>query len=955
MNLYFFADLLSDIDENLIAASEAAKKSTAKSSIHTRTRVYFIAAAIVMVMLATIATVIAFQRENGSNPGGIPEESQSNEESQSSLPNPNDYFVIENGILLSYTGKESEIFIPEGVVTLSADAFVNAKSLKIIHLSKTLETVEEKCLSNCESLEEVHAAENGNLTEVGGMIFSMDGTKIIYVNKTEKLPEVLIFPEGLEVIPDFAFSGRDELKKIVFPQSMRTIGEYSFQMCSSLTEVEFGGTRAVEDSAFRLCIALKKLTFHDVITIYEDAFYLSPISEVDFGNRLRQVQINAFRGNEMTEVTFPETLKTLYQLSFYGSIQTVFFEGAPYQWEKVEVAGNAFGPSSTNQVEIVCLKENPEENPLQYYSNGNGTCSVGPSASRLNSGVIEIPQKSPAGDDVTAIKDFRDCVNITKVILPEKIQSLPNYAFAGCINLESIEMPGVQRLGISSFHGCEKLTSVVLPDALTVIPESAFQACRSLENINWPSDLRIIRKTAFSECDSFTSITVPQTVTTIGECAFSYCRNLVSVDMSKMTVTSFGFGVFSECHALTDVALPPTLRELERGMFANSAIETITIPDSVVVCHLNMMPRLKTVQFGANVTTLTMTDSTAIESITIPSTVTEIGIEAFKNCTSLRTVIIPDTVTAIHKVAFQNCTALASITIPNSVTSIGMRAFEDCKALASVTIPYSVTAIDEKAFLNCTALETAILQSPVAGTQMFEGCSRLKTLTLSQNLKEIPIFAFRKITSLETLICESSILTEYMFEGCSNLTSVSLSPTLQEIPMQAFYGCSALKTIVLPDSLTTLGKSAFGNCTNLESVTISYGIRSISQMPFHGCSSLQTIYYEGSRDMWNILFKPDSNIPSNVTVVCRDHVVYPEGFTKGIAEITISEDVVFAELDASFRPTEGTHEFILEKENNIAYRVAYSETHSIVYHCSQKDQTFYYCMIPNSAILIIDE
>ena len=78
-------------------------------------------------------------------------------------------------------------------------------------------------------------------------------------------------------------------------------------------------------------------------------------------------------------------------------------------------------------------------------------------------------------------------------------------------------------------------------------------------------------------------------------------------------------------------------------------------------------------------------------SITIPNSVTEIGLRAFAGCTGLTSITIPNSVTEIGAYAFEGSTGLTSITIPNSVTRIGRYAFSGCTGLTSITIPNSVT------------------------------------------------------------------------------------------------------------------------------------------------------------------------------------------------------------------------------------------------------------------------
>ena len=78
---------------------------------------------------------------------------------------------------------------------------------------------------------------------------------------------------------------------------------------------------------------------------------------------------------------------------------------------------------------------------------------------------------------------------------------------------------------------------------------------------------------------------------------------------------------------------------------------------------------------------------------------------AFASCSALQSVTIPDSVTSIGNYAFGSCSALQSITIPDSVTSIGNMAFTHCYLLQSVTIPDSVTSIGYSAFKSCSSLQ----------------------------------------------------------------------------------------------------------------------------------------------------------------------------------------------------------------------------------------------------------
>jgi len=186
---------------------------------------------------------------------------------------------------------------------------------------------------------------------------------------------------------------------------------------------------------------------------------------------------------------------------------------------------------------------------------------------------------------------------------------------------------------------------------------------------------------AFNKCKSLTSVTIPNTITIIPEGAFRECTGLTSVTIPN-SVTSIGSSAFHNCSSLTSVTIPNSVTSIEGRAFEYcSGLTSIEIPNSVT-----------------SIGDYAFLDCTSLTSIEIPNSVTSIRNDAFHGCSSLTSVTIPNSVTSIGGGAFLSCRGLTSVTIPNSVTSIGDYAFGICTGLTSVTIPNSVTSIGENAF-----------------------------------------------------------------------------------------------------------------------------------------------------------------------------------------------------------------------------------------------------------------
>ena len=211
-----------------------------------------------------------------------------------------------------------------------------------------------------------------------------------------------------------------------------------------------------------------------------------------------------------------------------------------------------------------------------------------------------------------------------------------------------------------------------------------------------------------------------------------------------------------------------------------------------------------------------------LTSITIPDSVSSIGLCAFCYCLGLTSITIPDSVTSIGAGAFGGCSSLTSITIPDSVTSIGGNAFEDCKSLTSITIPDSVTSIGYYAFARCSSLTSVTIPDSVTsiGGYAFYECSYLSSITIPNSV---------------TSIGESA------FEHCSGLTSIKIPDSVTSIGRYAFYKCSGLTSITIPDSVTSIGEGAFCDCSGLTSITIPKSVESIGKIAFKDCTKLSKV------------------------------------------------------------------------------------------------------------------
>ena len=178
------------------------------------------------------------------------------------------------------------------------------------------------------------------------------------------------------------------------------------------------------------------------------------------------------------------------------------------------------------------------------------------------------------------------------------------------------------------------------------------------------------------------------------------------------------------------------------------------------------------------------------------------------------------------------CKSLTSISIPNSVTAIGDYAFSKCNNLTSITLSDNVTTIRNRPFEGCSSLSLVNVN-----------IGDLAKYCTGHYMNRIPgkKHLFANNTEIIELIIPDSVTTigDSAFSDCSSLTSVTIGDSVTAIGYGAFAGCSSLISVTIPDSVTTIEDNAFAGCSSLTSVTIPDSVTSIGDMAFSACDSLQ--------------------------------------------------------------------------------------------------------------------
>lgn len=163
--------------------------------------------------------------------------------------------------------------------------------------------------------------------EIDGVIYTKDRKTLVACSMPKKHVEVL---DGTEAISINAFTQCD-IEEVIFPDSLKTIGEMAFADCEMLKNVKFGnGLKVIDRSAFSWCHNLKHVDFPPSLEyIGKCALFGSGLQEINLNEGLKSFELEAFSDTQIKELCIPSSIEKLNCDSITANIKKLRFSTMP--------------------------------------------------------------------------------------------------------------------------------------------------------------------------------------------------------------------------------------------------------------------------------------------------------------------------------------------------------------------------------------------------------------------------------------------------------------------------------------------------------------------------------------------------------------------------------------------------------------------------------------------------
>ena len=744
----------------------------------------------------------------------------------------------------AYCESLASITIPKNVTSIGDYAFGDCKNLASVAIPEGVTSIGEYAFTACKSLASVAIPEG--VTSISNGMF--DGCK--------KLKSVAL-PASITSIGVYAFSGCKKLVNVKIPESVTEIGNRAFAYCESLASIAIPeSVTSIGEYTFRECKRLASATIPASITCISENMFdkCKSLASVTISDGIARIGELAFADCESIEsVEIPASITSIGFFAFYGckSLKSVNYGGTKEQWKQIQIV--RLGTSSKFVV---------------HCTDGD-IIEVGDLMGNVSKDL------KVEGTVVTGIeKESKD--KIERIVIPEGITAIGEYAFMWCDKLKEITIPrSVKNIGEGAFCWCTSLETVryggtieqwyeidddsflvTLADRVLLCDETDIKA---LTEIVVPEGMTKIGKGTFYGCFSLERVVLPESLVSLPSDTFFNGSTLkAKFGGTKEQWLALGNNDFTSVECKDGVVgikdIPPYLVICGSQMngFTKEIPNAIVIPDGVTAINA-VEPEEKKYRFKEVVTfegieKKNVEEKYELTELVIPASVKYIEEGAFYGFEKIRTIRYGGTLA-------QWCAMDNDSSLMNDA-SINMEASDNDENIPYMHIILS-DGTDIKALKNLVIPE-GVTEIGVNALSFFD----LESITIPASVTKI------KYNALYTWWRDMTVRYGGTFEQWCALDNESFFMHFAE---HIFLGdgtdIKTLKELVIPEGMTKIGKGAFYECPLLERVLLPESLELLPSSTFSNSPTLKA-QFGGTKEQWLALGNNDFT-----SVECKDGTV----------------------------------------------------------------------------------
>lgn len=462
----------------------------------------------------------------------------------------------------------------------------------------------------------------------------------------------------------------------------------------------------------------------------------------------------------------------------------------------------------------------------------------------LSETVVNPFNKSPY--TISAISDscFMRDTAITSVSLPATIDSIGRYAFYDCSKITSLSLnEGLQIIGERSFTKCKALTgALVLPSTLTKIGEAAFFDDSLLTEIH----INAIVPPTIAYV-SFNAFTCPSAVFMVT--CDTYNEYINSTSWSKYKKQFVNTCIFSD-DTYTYQILHDEDSKVSVKSLLNNDITEVNIPNSVTNPYDKLDYAVTVIADSCFI------NKTTISTVTLPTTILNIGNRAFYGCSALTTINLNEGLKVIGERAFTKCTAISgTLVLPSTLTEIGAAAFNGDDIITQIQINAVVPPTmvsDSYAAFTCSRAAFMVTCDTYNDYINSVSWSKYKSQFVNTCIFSDETYTYQVLLDEDSKVSVKALLnseiTEVNIPNSVTNPYDKLNYAVTAIADGCFKGNTTISSVTLPNTLHTIGTSAFDGCSNLTDLELNLGLKVIGYRAFTATGLKDTLNIPGSVD-----------------------------------------------------------------------------------------------------------